>query len=36
MSCFSCCDDDDVHKAADTGGPYAVKSSAGNFVGLAD
>lgn len=29
MSCFSCCDDDDFHKTADTGGQYAVKSSAG-------
>jgi len=31
MSCFGCCEEDDVQKAADNGGPYAVKSSAGNI-----
>lgn len=30
MSCFSCCDDDDV-KAPDTGGAYMAKNSAGNW-----
>nr|ABK94423.1 unknown [Populus trichocarpa] len=30
MSCFGCCEEDDVQKAADNGGPYAVKSSAGH------
>jgi hypothetical protein len=35
MSCFGCCEEDDVRKAADSGGPYVVKSSAGNLVGQA-
>jgi hypothetical protein len=35
MSCFGCCEEDDVRKAADSGGPYVVKSSAGNSVGQA-
>ncbi|KAF8042939.1 hypothetical protein BT93_A1312 [Corymbia citriodora subsp. variegata] len=30
MSCFSCCEDDDIHKAPDSGGMYPMKSSAGN------
>nr|TKS14291.1 hypothetical protein D5086_0000043650 [Populus alba] len=30
MSCFGCCEEDDVQKAGDNGGPYAVKSSAGH------
>ncbi|XP_030539800.2 pto-interacting protein 1-like isoform X2 [Rhodamnia argentea] len=30
MSCFSCCEDDDIHKAPDGGGMYPMKSSAGN------
>lgn len=32
MSCFSCCEDDDIHKAPDNGGMYPMKSSAGNSV----
>lgn len=30
MSCFSCCEDDDIHKAPDSGGMYPMKSSTGN------
>ncbi|KAJ4956818.1 hypothetical protein NE237_013601 [Protea cynaroides] len=31
MSCFSgCCDDDDIHKAVDSGGPFMANKSAGN------
>ncbi|KAG4981706.1 hypothetical protein JHK87_026455 [Glycine soja] len=30
MSCFSCCEEDDLHKAAESGGPYVVKNPAGN------
>ncbi|KAF9669208.1 hypothetical protein SADUNF_Sadunf14G0083900 [Salix dunnii] len=30
MSCFGCCEEDDIHKAADNGGTYAVKSSTGH------
>ncbi|KAM5558470.1 pto-interacting protein 1 [Rosa sericea] len=30
MSCFGCCDEDDMHKAADNGGPYMMKNPAGN------
>lgn len=29
MSCFGCCEEDDMHKAADNGNAYMVKSSAG-------
>lgn len=32
MSCFGCCEEDDFHKAADNGGQYMVKNSAGNPV----
>lgn len=31
MSCFSCCEEDDIHKASDTG-PYVANNSAGNSV----
>lgn len=31
MSCFGCCGEDDMHKAADNGGPFPVKNSAGIF-----
>lgn len=34
MSCFGCCGEDDMHKAADNGGQYMVKSSAGNLLTL--
>ncbi|KAF7818085.1 pto-interacting protein 1 [Senna tora] len=30
MSCFSCCEEDDLHKAAESGGPYVAKNSAVN------
>ncbi|XP_058766760.1 pto-interacting protein 1-like [Vicia villosa] len=30
MSCFSCCQEDDIHKVAESGGPYIVKNPAGN------
>ncbi|KAE9598192.1 putative protein kinase RLK-Pelle-RLCK-VIII family [Lupinus albus] len=30
MGCFGCCEDDNGHKAPETGGPYAAKNSAGN------
>ncbi|KAH7516922.1 pto-interacting protein 1 [Ziziphus jujuba] len=33
MSCFGCCEDDDMHKAAESGGPYTVRHSAGNDGG---
>lgn len=33
MSCFSCCGEDDMHKAADNGGHYMVKNSGGNEGG---
>ncbi|KAK6239553.1 hypothetical protein QUC31_005022 [Theobroma cacao] len=33
MSCFGCCEEDDFHKAADNGGQYMVKNSAGNDGG---
>ncbi|KAF5462344.1 hypothetical protein F2P56_018362 [Juglans regia] len=33
MSCFGCCQEDDVHKAAESGGPYMIKPSAGNVGG---
>ncbi|KAJ9699928.1 hypothetical protein PVL29_005672 [Vitis rotundifolia] len=29
MSCFSCCEEDDIHKASDTG-PYVANNSAGH------
>ena len=29
MSCFGCCGEDDMHKAADNGGAYQVKNSSG-------
>ncbi|KAG5573946.1 hypothetical protein H5410_063712 [Solanum commersonii] len=32
MSCFSCCDDDDMHRAADNG-PFMAHNSAGNNGG---
>ena len=30
MSCFGCCEEDDIHKAAENGDQYLVKNSAGN------
>ncbi|TKY52416.1 Pto-interacting protein 1 [Spatholobus suberectus] len=30
MSCFSCCEEDDLHKTTEKGGPYVVKNPAGN------
>ncbi|XP_027099988.1 pto-interacting protein 1-like [Coffea arabica] len=33
MSCFSCCEEDDLNKPADGGGHYMVKHSAGNDGG---
>ncbi|XP_043711193.1 pto-interacting protein 1 [Telopea speciosissima] len=30
MSCFSCCDNDDMHRPADSGGPFMPNNSAGN------
>ncbi|KAM1012140.1 hypothetical protein ACFX13_048200 [Malus domestica] len=30
MSCFGCCEDDDMHKATDHGGQYMMKNPAGN------
>lgn len=30
MSCFGCCEEDELQKKADGGGPYMVKNSAGN------
>ncbi|CAN1292966.1 Pto-interacting protein 1 [Linum perenne] len=33
MSCFSCCEEDDIHKTADGGGQYPLKSSGGNNGG---
>ncbi|CAI8603655.1 unnamed protein product [Vicia faba] len=30
MSCFSCCQEDEFHKVAESGGPYIVKNPAGN------
>ncbi|CAN1236341.1 Pto-interacting protein 1 [Linum grandiflorum] len=33
MSCFSCCEEDEIHKAADSGGQYPMKSSGGNYGG---
>ncbi|PRQ45071.1 putative protein kinase RLK-Pelle-RLCK-VIII family [Rosa chinensis] len=30
MSCFGCCDEDEMHKATDNGGPYMMKNPAGN------
>ncbi|KAF4370248.1 hypothetical protein F8388_007389 [Cannabis sativa] len=33
MSCFSCCEDDDMHKPAESGGAYPTRSSAGNDGG---
>lgn len=35
MSCFGCCPEDDVHKAAESGGPYPVKTSAGKSTSQA-
>lgn len=32
MSCFGCCEDDDMHKAAESGGPYTVRHSAGTSL----
>ncbi|KAK4482134.1 hypothetical protein RD792_009276 [Penstemon davidsonii] len=33
MSCFSCCEEDDINKHSDGGGQYAVKNAAGNDTG---
>ncbi|XP_058083832.1 pto-interacting protein 1 [Magnolia sinica] len=33
MGCFSCCGEDDMHKAADNGGPFMANNSAGNAGG---
>ncbi|PSS06265.1 Pto-interacting protein like [Actinidia chinensis var. chinensis] len=33
MSCFSCCEDDDINRPNDGGGAYMVKNSAGNNGG---
>ncbi|XP_057422925.1 pto-interacting protein 1-like [Lotus japonicus] len=30
MSCFNCCEEDDFHKTAESGGPYVVKNPSGN------
>ena len=32
MSCFGCCEDDDIHKAPESGNPFAAKNPAGNCV----
>nr|XP_012569746.1 pto-interacting protein 1-like [Cicer arietinum] len=32
MSCFSCCEEDEYHKAAESGGPYVVKNPAVNLT----
>lgn len=32
MSCFSCCEEDELQKSAESGGPYVVKNPAGNLV----
>lgn len=34
MNCFSCCVEDDMHKAADNGNLYMAKNLAGNIVVL--
>lgn len=34
MSCFSCCEEDDINKPVDGGGQYMVKHSAGNLLYL--
>uniref|UniRef100_A0A2P2LGX6 Uncharacterized protein MANES_05G010300 n=1 Tax=Rhizophora mucronata TaxID=61149 RepID=A0A2P2LGX6_RHIMU len=33
MSCFGCCEEDELHKMPDSGGAHPVKSSAGNVGG---
>ncbi|KAJ4849883.1 cleavage polyadenylation factor subunit pti1 [Turnera subulata] len=33
MSCFSCCEEDEYNKGAESGGQHPVKSSAGNIGG---
>lgn len=33
MSCFGCCEDDDIHKAPEGGNPFAAKNPAGNDGG---
>ena len=33
MSCFSCCEDDDINRPNDGGGAYMVKNAAGNPKG---
>nr|DAD38426.1 TPA_asm: hypothetical protein HUJ06_009067 [Nelumbo nucifera] len=33
MSCFFCCEDDDVRKTADSGAPFVANNSAGNGGG---
>ncbi|QCE07149.1 pto-interacting protein 1-like [Vigna unguiculata] len=30
MSCFGCCEEDELQKSAESGGPYVVKNPAGN------
>ena len=32
MSCFGCCEDDDIHTAPESGNPFAAKNPAGNCV----
>jgi len=32
MSCFGCCEEDELQKSAESGGPYVVKNPAGNLV----
>lgn len=32
MSCFSCCEEDEYHKAAESGGPYVAKHPTGNLA----
>ncbi|KAK9161844.1 hypothetical protein Syun_008185 [Stephania yunnanensis] len=33
MSCFSCCEEDDTHRAAESKGPFTVNNAAGNHGG---
>lgn len=32
MSCFSCCEDDGIHTAPESGNPFSAKNPAGNHV----
>lgn len=32
MSCFSCCEEDEIQKAADNGGIYAAKNTTGTLL----